>query len=146
MKAIVAYLRSLPAESSSGPTGDRFSFVGVLFAGAGLIPEPEPVTGVITAPPAGMTPEYGQYVATFGECRGCHGSDMTGMPASPFGPAVPNPRPFVGTLTQEEFIQAFRTGIRPNGTPFTESMPWQNASKMTDEDLAALFAYLTATP
>ena len=146
LKAIVAYLRSLPAEPSNAPTGDSINFVGILFAGAGLIPEPEPVTGVITAPPAGTTPEYGKYVATFGECRGCHGSDMTGTPASPFGPAVPNPRPFVSTLTQEEFMQAFRTGIRPNGTPFAESMPWQNASRKTDEDLAALFAYLTSAP
>lgn len=146
LKAIVAYLRSLPAEPSNAPTGDSINFVGILFAGAGLIPEPEPVTGVIAAPPADTTAEYGKYVATFGECRGCHGSGMTGTPASPFGPAIPNPRPFVGTLTQEEFMQAFRTGIRPNGTPFSESMPWQNASRMTDEDLAALFAYLTAAP
>ena len=146
LKAIIAYLRSLPAEPSNGQTGDSINFVGILFAGAGLIPEPEPVTGVIAAPPADTTAEYGKYVATFGECRGCHGSGMTGTPASPFGPAIPNPRPFVGTLTQEEFMQAFRTGIRPNGTPFSESMPWQNASRMTDEDLAALFAYLTAAP
>jgi hypothetical protein len=37
-----------------------------------------------------------------------------------------------------------RTGVRPGGVAFPETMPWQNASKMTDDDLAALYAYLTA--
>jgi hypothetical protein len=39
-----------------------------------------------------------------------------------------------------------RTGVRPGGVPFPRTMPWQNASKMNDDDLAALYAYLTAPP
>ena len=27
-----------------------------------------------------------------------------------------------------------------------DTMPWQNAAKMTDDDLAALYAYLAAQP
>jgi hypothetical protein len=69
---------------------------------------------------------------------------MMGMPATSVGPAVPNPRPIVGTWTQKQFAQTMRTGVRPNGTPFTERMPWQSATKMTDDDLAALYAYLKA--
>jgi hypothetical protein len=57
---------------------------------------------------------------------------------------MPNPRPSVSNWTQAQFAQAMRTGVRPSGAPFTEAMPWQNASKMTDDDLAALYAYLTA--
>ena len=146
LKAIIAYLRSVPAELSTGPTGDKINFLGMVFMGAGLFPEPEPVAGVVTAPPEGVTPEYGKYVATFGECRGCHGADMTGSPATSVSPAIINPRPFISTLTLEEFMQTMRTGVRPGGAAFTEAMPWQNASKMTDEDLAALFAYLTTNP
>ncbi|GJQ51589.1 MAG: hypothetical protein HKUEN02_04360 [Anaerolineaceae bacterium] len=145
-EAVIAYLRSLPAETSDAPTGDKLNFLGIVVMGSGMFPMPEPAPDSIDAPPAGATPEYGKYVATIGECRGCHGSDMTGTPASPAGPAVPNPRPFVGTLTLDEFIQSFRTGVRPNGTPFSEGMPWQSASMMTDDDLAALYAYLTAEP
>lgn len=145
-EAVIAYLRSLPAETTDAPTGDKLNFLGVVIMGSGMFPAPEPAASSIDAPPAGITPEYGKYVATFGDCRGCHGSDMTGTPASPAGPAVPNPRPFVGSITLEEFIQSMRTGVRPDGTPFSDAMPWQSAAQMTDDDLAALYAYLTANP
>ncbi len=144
LKAIIAYLRTLPAQPSKGSSGDSINFLGVVLTGAGLFPEPEPVTGVITAPPVGVSPEYGKYVATFGECRGCHGADMTGSPATSVSPAIINPRPFIGTLTLEEFIQTMQTGVRPSGAAFSLAMPWENASKMTSEDLAALYLYLTA--
>ena len=114
--------------------------------GSGMFPPSAEGAESVKAPPAGITAEYGKYVATFGECRGCHGPDMTGVEASALGPAVPNPRPIVGTWTKEQFAQAMRTGVRPSGAPFTEAMPWQNASKMTDDDLTALYAYLKANP
>ncbi|MCB0228027.1 MAG: c-type cytochrome, partial [Anaerolineae bacterium] len=84
------------------------------------------------------------YVATYGDCRGCHGPDMTGAPASAVGPAVPNPRPLVSTMDQAQFMEMLRTGVRPGNRPFPDTMPWQNAANMTDTDLAALYAYLTA--
>jgi hypothetical protein len=37
-----------------------------------------------------------------------------------------------------------RSGIKPDGQPFPEAMPWGIASRLTDNDLAALYAYLTA--
>ncbi|MBI3243240.1 MAG: c-type cytochrome [Chloroflexi bacterium] len=143
-KAVVAFLRSQPAVTLSNPTGDNINFVGALLFGAGMFPSPEPKPDSITAPPAGPTADYGKYVATFGECRGCHGPDVTGVEASSLGPAVPNPRPFISTLTAEQFVETMRSGTRPNGVAFPETMPWQNASKMSDDDLAALYAYLTA--
>jgi len=146
IEAVIAYLRSLPAAPGTGAGGDQLSFLGMLLFGSGIIPGAAPVEGQVVAPPEGATPAYGKYVATLGDCRGCHGSDMTGTPASAFGPAVPNPRVFVGTLTLEEFIHTMRTGVRPNGKSFTDAMPWKSASKMTDDDLAALYAYLTAAP
>ena len=91
-----------------------------------------------------MTADYGKYVATFGECRGCHGTDMTGTEATVISPAVPNPRIFVGANTREQFDQTMRTGVRFGGEAFPDLMPWENAARMTDDDLAALYAYLTA--
>ena len=39
-----------------------------------------------------------------------------------------------------------RTGVRPGEQPFPDTMPWQNAAKMTGDDLAALYTYLTIEP
>lgn len=143
-QAIIAYLRSLPAEKSAAATGDKFNFIGAVVMGSGMFPPSTPGAAVVQAPPAGINAEYGKYVATYGECRGCHGPDATGTPASAMGAAVPNPRPLVATLNEEQFAQMMRTGVRPSGVPFTEGMPWQSAARMTDDDLAALYAYLTA--
>jgi cytochrome c553 len=146
LQAIVAYLRSLPPAETTGPTGDRINYIGLAMVGAEMQPSEGPVEGVVTAPPRGTTAEYGRYVATFGECRGCHGPDMTGTPASALGPAIPNPRPLVSSLSQDEFVAMMRSGVRPGNNPFPDAMPWQNAARMDDHDLAALYAYLTTAP
>jgi cytochrome c553 len=143
-EAIIAYLRTLPPAPTRGPTGDQLNFLGMLLYGSGMFPLPAPAADKVTAPPPGVTAEYGKYVATFGECAGCHGPDVTGVAATAMSPAVPNPRPIIGTWTREQFIQTMRTGVRPSGAAFTKAMPWRNAAKMTDDDLAALYAYLTA--
>ena len=88
-EAMIAYLRTLPAAPTTGTTGDKLNFVGAVMLGAGMFgPASAPAPDVVTAPPQGTTAEYGKYVATFGECRGCHGPDMTGSPrrrsAQPF--------------------------------------------------------------
>jgi hypothetical protein len=69
---------------------------------------------------------------------------VTGAPATSVSAAIPNPRPLVGTVTEEQFSAMMRSGVKPDGVAFPDTMPWQNAAKMTDDDLAALYAYLTA--
>jgi len=39
-----------------------------------------------------------------------------------------------------------RSGVKPDGVAFPETMPWQIASRLTDNDLGALYAYLTTAP
>ncbi len=143
-EAIVAYLRSLPPAEQTAKTGDKLSFLGAVLFGAGMFGTPEKGADTVAAPPEGVTAEYGKYVATFGECRGCHGPNATGTPASAMAAAVPNPRPLVGEVSQAQFVAMMRTGVKPDGQPFPEGMPWQVAAQMTDNDLAALYAYLTA--
>ncbi|MCB9008817.1 MAG: c-type cytochrome [Ardenticatenaceae bacterium] len=145
-EAIIAYLRSLEPAETAVATGDKMNFAGAVLTGSGMFPLTTWGAETITAPPEGETAEYGKYVATFGECRGCHGPDMTGTEASALGPAIPNPRPLVGELSQEGFFEMMRSGVKPDGTSFPETMPWQIAAKMTDSDLAALYAYLTTAP
>ncbi|MBX3053120.1 MAG: cytochrome c [Caldilineaceae bacterium] len=144
--SIIAYLRTLSPVEQSVVTGDKLSFLGGIMFGAGMFGTPAEGAPTVTAPPQGVTAEYGKYVATFAECRGCHGPNVTGAPASPAGPAVPNPRPLVGTLTFEQFQTMMQTGVKPDGNPFPDTMPWTIASRLTDDDLAALYAYLTTEP
>lgn len=143
-EAIIAYLRTLQPVTSSASTGDSLNYLGMMLYGSGMFPLPPDAPAVVTAPAKAVTAEYGKYVAAFGECAGCHGPDVTGSPASAMSPAVPNPRPAVATWTREEFVRTMRTGVRPGGAPFSEAMPFRNAAAMTDEDLAALYLYLTA--
>ena len=146
-EAIIAFLRSQEPVTTATNGGDSLNLIGVtLFYSEVLFPLDEIPDGVITAPVPGLTAEYGKYVATFGECRGCHGTDMTGTEATAVSPPIPNPRVFVGAITLDEFIQTMRTGVRPSGKAFADLMPWENASKMTDDDLASLYVYLTTAP
>ncbi len=146
-KAIIAFLRSQPAVESKTAGGDDINLLGAMLFGAGMFPSPDPITqGVINAPAKGVNAEYGKYVATFGECRGCHGPNVTGTPATDLDPGAPNPRPMVATWTREQFIQTMRTGVRPTGQKFAERMPWKNASRMDDADLSALYEYIKKAP
>jgi cytochrome c553 len=141
--AVIAYMRSLPPAENDLPTGDKLNYIGMLAAGAGFYGDPKTASATVTAPAEGVTPEYGKYVATYGDCRTCHGPDMTGAKATMVLPAVPNARPYVSKISEAEFAEMMRTGVRPNGLAFTDNMPWENAARMTDEDLSALYLYLT---
>lgn len=68
---------------------------------------------------------------------------MTGAEPSAADPAgVPNARAFITNVSREQFFQMMRTGKRPDGSEL--KMPWENASKMNDADLGALYEYLKA--
>lgn len=54
----------------------------------------------------------------------------------------------IGNWTEAQFIKAIREGKSKGldgNRPLLPPMPWQNFAKMTDEDLKAIFAYLTTT-
>lgn len=146
-EAIIAYLRTLDPVAQSAETGDRLSYIGGVMFALGMFGDASPGPASITAPSKGVSAEYGKYVATFAECRGCHGPDVTGVAPSTADPAgTPNPRPLVSELSQDEFFTMMRSGIKPDGQPFPETMPWEIAAGLTDNDLAALYTYLIATP
>ena len=147
-KALIAFLRSQAPVETKIKSGDDVNLLGGLLFGAGMLPTPDPINkNPIAAPAKGVNAAYGKYVATFGECRGCHGPNMTGSPPSPVDPeGVPNPRPIVGTWTRDQFIKTMRSGVKPTGQAFPDRMPWENASRMDDTDLSALYEYLKAKP
>jgi len=53
----------------------------------------------------------------------------------------------LGIWTEEMFVKAMRTGKHYGASrDILPPMPWQNLSKLTDDDLRAVFAYLRSIP
>ena len=80
VQSLIAYLRSQPAAGmvTVNPP-DRFSPLGLVMLGAGLLPKARPVfTGIITAPQKSPTRQYGEYILSYQDCRQCHGANLTG--------------------------------------------------------------------
>lgn len=62
---------------------------------------------------------------------------------------TPDKETGIAEWSESNFIQALRTGKhqgQPNGRDILPPMPWEIYSKMTDEDLKAIFAYLRTIP
>ncbi|HSQ58998.1 MAG TPA: cytochrome c [Acidobacteriota bacterium] len=55
---------------------------------------------------------------------------------------TPDPETGIASWTEEEIVRAFRTGIRPDGSPILPPMPWPVYARMSDEDAYALAAYI----
>jgi len=144
IQALIAYIRSRPAAGEdTGNPPDRLNPLGLVMLGAGMLPAGKPVfAGVITAPPKGATLKYGEYILSYQDCSVCHGSDLTGgvqgqLP--PIGPGLS----LVKGWSLQEFITTMRTGIDPGGHELSEQMPWRPIGQMDDEELSAVYEYLT---
>jgi mono/diheme cytochrome c family protein len=151
--AIIAYLKTIPPVDRKS---DRYHFTPmakILFA-AGLFPA-LPVETVshqtqIAAPERGVSVEYGGYLVDTNDCRVCHGETLAGGPFP--DPTIklisPNLTPGgqVGFWSEEDFITAMRTGIKPGGYSFSEHMPWQVYKLFTDDELKAIYLYLQSLP
>lgn len=96
----------------------------------------------------------GEYVAKAANCAGCHTAPDGGAPfagglgmGSPFGTIktsniTPDPRYGIGRYSYEDFDRAVRHGVAPGGKALYPAMPYPEFSKMSDDDLRALYAYL----
>lgn len=60
---------------------------------------------------------------------------------------TPDTNTGLGIWTEEMFFKAMRTGKHYGASrDILPPMPWQNLSKLTDDDLKAIFAYLRSIP
>ena len=98
------------------------------------------------------TVERGRYLATAGDCIACHsvpgGKPMAGglALATPLGPIIatnitPSNTHGIGSYTLAQFSDAVRHGVRADGAHLYPAMPYTAYAKLTDADLAALYAY-----
>ncbi len=146
VQAAVAYLRSQPAVNHPTPARD-ISLLGLALVGAGLFPTAEQphIDQPQSAPPPGVTPEYGQYLVDITGCRTCHGPNLQGGTPGGFGPpAGPGLKALVPTWQESAFISFFRTGVDPFGRAVDpDLMPWRDIGKAySDDELRAIYAYI----
>lgn len=97
--------------------------------------------------------ERGRYLAVLGDCAGCHtapgGTPFAGGVSleTPFGALIgPNITPDVatgvGAWSEEDFRRAMQEGIRKGGARLYPAMPYPAYTKVTRDDVSALWAYL----
>jgi len=98
--------------------------------------------------------EKGGYLATAADCVACHTIQNGGKPfgggraiETPFGnitsPNItPDAETGIGSWTDEQFDNAVRNGVRPDGTRLYPAMPFTSYTKMSHDDVVAIRAYL----
>jgi mono/diheme cytochrome c family protein len=59
---------------------------------------------------------------------------------------TPDTETGIGSWSEDQIMNAVRTGIRPDGTMLLPPMPWPAYSHMSDDDAHALVAYLKSLP
>jgi mono/diheme cytochrome c family protein len=146
-RAVIAYLRSLPAAGAPTPNpSDQFNLLGTVMLGAGVLPNGKPiVTASVAAPPRGPTFQFGEYILSYQDCRECHGARLTGGVPGQIGPLGPDLN-LVKDWKLAQFIATMRTGTNPNGHQLSAQMPWRPIGRMDDDELAAVYEYLTHMP
>ncbi|HNF94526.1 MAG TPA: cytochrome c [Anaerolineales bacterium] len=154
LAAIIAYLKTVPPVDHK-TNGKNFTPLAKILFVVGVLPS-LPVEVVshdlhVTAPEAGPTAEYGEYMVNTNDCRVCHGPDLNGGPFP--DPTVtkisPNLTPGgeVAFWSEEDFIKTIRTGVTPGGHELDpEFMPWEDYGKFYDDELKAIYAYLKTVP
>lgn len=143
-KAVIAYIRSQPAAGQ--PTvdpPDQLTPLGLVMLGAGMLPTGKPVTSaVVSAPQKSPTSEYGTYILSYQDCRECHGANLRGGIEGQLPPVGPDLN-IVKEWSLDQFISTLRTGVDPGGHELSKQMPWRPAGQMDDQELTAVYQYLT---
>ncbi|MDA8962204.1 cytochrome c [Congregibacter sp.] len=100
----------------------------------------------------------GEYLTAAGNCVSCHTTEDGDAFAGGLGfetdfgtlystNITPDSQTGIGNWSLEEFTGAMRRGERPDGTHLYPVFPYTSFTKVSDEDIAAIYAYLkTVTP
>ena len=152
LASVIAYLRTMPPVRNQLPTTKMPFPLNYLIQNV-----PQPVNAPVPQPDQSMPEARGAYLVKMGSCADCHtpqekGQPMPGMDFAggfllhePKGDVVSaNITPAasgIGYYNEATFIQAMRTG-KVGARPLHYSMPFYFFGKMTDQDLASVFAFL----
>ena len=142
--AVIAYVKHVPpVDNDTGPV--NLALLGTILMGNVMDLPAEQIdhdAARPVAPPAGVTVEYGAYLATIGSCIDCHGDNLDGD--VPMGASSgPNLVKRADEWTGEQFVSTLRQGINPDGDALDPvEMPWNYYTRMTDDELSALWLYI----
>jgi mono/diheme cytochrome c family protein len=145
---LIAYMRSVPPVDREvpatriGPMAAVLSYVGMPLLPAELIDHARVTfaSEVVASTPG----ELGKHLVEKGGCAGCHGADFTGGGGPP--PGASNITPVgIGAWSDEDFLRAVRTHVRPSGSRIDDAMPLAYG-QMTDNELKAIHAFLRTVP
>ncbi|MBE0669459.1 MAG: cytochrome c [Anaerolineales bacterium] len=153
---IIAYLKVAPPvdKELSEP---NFNLLGKALLGAGVFGDSIVIAETINNnaidpvyPPAGVTPEYGQYLINVSACRDCHGAELSGGksadPSAIYAPNLTSGGELIA-WKEEDFIKAIRTGLTPTNRQLDPlQMPWEHYKNFSDDELKAIWAYLESLP
>ena len=99
----------------------------------------------------------GAVLAAIGDCAVCHTAEhgaayAGGRPlATPFGTIyvtniTPDAKTGIGSWSLAAFTRAMRRGIDREGNNLYPALPYDHFTRMSDDDIGALYAYLMARP
>ena len=154
LAAIIAYIKTVPPVNHKVIERHFTPLAKILLAAGVLGNLPAEVVSHnvhVTAPAAGATAAYGEYLVNTNDCRVCHGQNLNGgeYPDPTIKKISPNLTPGgeLGFWTEEQFINAIRTGKTPGGHNLDpDFMPWKYYSKFYDDELKATWLYLHSLP
>jgi len=101
--------------------------------------------------------ERGARLAAVGTCAACHTVDLArpfagGLPlATPFGTIystniTPDARTGIGDWSEAAFTRALREGVSRDGHLLYPAFPYDHYTRMTQDDIRALYAYFMTRP
>jgi nicotinate dehydrogenase subunit B len=131
--------------------------VAALAAFAGWRPAIAPVSRPDASIYTAATVERGRAIAALGNCAGCHtvpdGVPLAGSRAlaTPFGAVystnlTPDVATGIGSWSFDAFRRAMREGVSRDGRHLFPAFPYTAFTRLPDDELMALYAYLMAQP
>lgn len=152
LASVIVYIRSIPAVRNQLPLSQVPFPTKYLIRGL-----PQPVISPVPAPDVSTTALRGAFLTRMGSCADCHTPQENGLPIAGLDfagglvfslqtgvVASANITPDASGISYYDealFIRAMREG-KVGARQMNAAMPWWFYSKMTDEDLKAVFAYL----
>jgi len=155
LAAVIAFLRTLDPVSNKVPPRELPQPV------IDSLPPHQSIAGPVAHPVESNPVEYGAYLATLGNCVDCHTPFTQGQPImslayaggrvldGPWGiiasPNITSDPSGIPHYNEDLFISTMRT-CRSGARELHHLMPCRYYNNMTDEDLAAIFAWVQTLP